>query len=57
MSPNLVRSQLDLVEISPDLAHFGLKSIILAGFSTMDGLDQIDRVSGAKPTAPIRLSR
>ena len=55
MSPNLVRSQLDLEEISPDLAHFGLKSTILAGFSTMDGFDRIDRVSGAKSTTPIRL--
>ena len=55
MSPNLVRSQLDLEEISPDLAHFGLKSTILAGFSTMDGFNQTDRVSGAKPTTPIRL--
>ena len=41
----------------PALAHFGLKSTILAGFSTVDGFDRTDRVSGEKPTAPIRLSR
>ena len=34
-----------------------LKSTILAGFFTVDGFDRTDRVSGAKPTAPIRLSR
>ena len=48
ISPDSVRSP-------PDLAHFGLKSIILAGFSTMGGFDRTDRVSGAKLTAPIRL--
>ena len=57
MSPNLVRSQPGLVEISPDLAHFGLKSTILAGFSTMDDFNRTDCVSGTKPIAPIRLSR
>ena len=41
----------------PALAHFGLKSNILAGFFTMDGFDRTDRVSGEKPTALIRLSR
>ena len=50
ISPDPVRSL-------PDLAHFGLKSTILAGFSTVDGFDRTDRVSGSKPTAPIRLSR
>ena len=64
MSPNLGRSQPDLVAISPDLArsppalaHFGLKSTILAGFFTVDGCNRTDRVSSEKPTAPIRLSR
>ena len=42
-------------EISPDpvrspsaLAHFGLKSTILAGFFTVDGFDRTDCVSGEK---------
>ena len=48
ISPDPVRSP-------PDLAHLGLKSTILAGFSTMDGFDRIDRVFGAKSTTPIRL--
>ena len=56
MSPNLVRSQPNLVEISLDLAHFGLKSTILAGFSTVDGFNRTDCVSSTKPIAPIRLS-
>ena len=46
ISPAPVRSP-------PDLAHFGLKSTILAGFSTVDGFDRTDRVFGAKPTTPI----
>ena len=46
ISPDPVRSP-------PDLAHFGLKSTILAGFSTVDGFDRTDRVFGAKPTTPI----
>ena len=50
-------------EISPDpvrslpaLAHFGLKSTILAGFFTVDSFNRTDRVSSKKPTALIRLS-
>ena len=50
ISPNPVRS-------TPDLAFFHLKSTILAGFFTMDGSDWINRVSSAKPTAPIRFPR
>ena len=46
ISPDPVRSP-------PDLAHFGLKSTILAGFSTVDSFDRIDRVSDAKLTALI----
>ena len=49
ISPDPVRSP-------PDLAHFGLKLTILAGFSTVNGFDRTVRVSSAKPTASIRLS-
>ena len=57
---NLTRSSEispDPVRSPPDLDHFGLKSTILAGFSTVDGFDRTDRVSSEKSTAPIRLSR
>ena len=44
-------------QISAGFGVFLLKSTILAGFFTVDGSDRTYRVSGPKPTAPIRLPR
>ena len=50
ISPDPVRSP-------PALAHFGLKSTILAEFFTVDGFNRTDRVSDEKSTASIWLFR
>ena len=57
ISPDLVRSHQIRLDLRRICHFFRLKSTILTGFFTVDGSDRTDRVSGAKPTKPIRLPR